>query len=177
MTVVGIFKIENMSKEKRYILQSNVIEKKLNRLALEIIENNIEEKELVFAGIEEKGVLLARKLQKIVKKYADVKVELLTIKFDKAKPREIELSAKGNFDDKVIIIMDDVTNSGKTLLYAIKPFLAFHPKKIQTLVLVERSHTQFPISANYKGLSLATTLQEHIIVEANGDDITGAYLA
>lgn len=166
-----------MSKEKRYILQSNVIEKKLNRLALEIIENNIEEKELVFAGIEEKGVLLARKLQKIVKKYADVKVELLTIKFDKAKPREIELSAKGNFDDKVIIIMDDVTNSGKTLLYAIKPFLAFHPKKIQTLVLVERSHTQFPISANYKGLSLATTLQEHIIVEANGDDITGAYLA
>lgn len=166
-----------MSKEKRYILQSNVIEKKLSRLALEIIENNIEEKELVFAGIEEKGVLLARKLQKIVKKYADVKVELLTIKFDKAKPREIELSAKGNFDDKVIIIMDDVTNSGKTLLYAIKPFLAFHPKKIQTLVLVERSHTQFPISANYKGLSLATTLQEHIIVEANGDDITGAYLA
>ncbi|MCH5687973.1 phosphoribosyltransferase [Niabella sp. W65] len=166
-----------MSKEKRYILQSDVIEKKLNRLALEIIENNIEEKELVFAGIEEKGVLLARKLQKIVKKFADVKVELLTIQFDKAKPGEIKLSATGNFDDKVIIIMDDVTNSGKTLLYAIKPFLAFHPKKIQTLVLVERSHTQFPISANYKGLSLATTLQEHIVVEATGDNITGAYLA
>lgn len=166
-----------MTKEKRYILQSDIIEKKLNRLALEIIENNIEEKELVFAGIEEKGVLLAKKLQKIVRKFADVKVELLTIKFDKAKPREIELSAKGSFDGKVIIIMDDVTNSGRTLLYAIKPFLAFHPKKIQTLVLVERSHTQFPISANYKGVSLATTLQEHIIVEATGDNITGAYLA
>ena len=166
-----------MTKEKRYILQSDIIEKKLNRLALEIIENNIEEKELVFAGIEEKGVLLAKKLQKIVRKFADVKVELLTIKFDKAKPQEIELSAKGSFDGKVIIIMDDVTNSGRTLLYAIKPFLAFHPKKIQTLVLVERSHTQFPISANYKGVSLATTLQEHIIVEATGDNITGAYLA
>ncbi|MGN7785953.1 phosphoribosyltransferase family protein [Niabella sp. 22666] len=166
-----------MTKEKRYILQSDIIEKKLSRLALEIIENNIDEKELVFAGIEEKGVLLAKKLQKIVKKFADVKVELLTIKFDKAKPREIELSAKGGFDNKVVIIMDDVTNSGRTLLYAIKPFLEFHPKKIQTLVLVERSHTQFPISANYKGLSLATTLQEHIIVEATGDNITGAYLA
>ena len=166
-----------MTKEKRYILQSDIIEKKLNRLALEIIENNIEEKELVFAGIEEKGVLLAKKLQKIVRKFADVKVELLTIKFDKAKPQEIQLSVKGGFDDKVVIIMDDVTNSGKTLLYAIKPFLEFHPKKIQTLVLVERTHTQFPISANYKGLSLATTLQEHIIVEANGDNITGAYLA
>ncbi|WP_114788981.1 phosphoribosyltransferase family protein [Niabella yanshanensis] len=166
-----------MAKEKRYILQSDIIEKKLNRLALEIIENNIEEKELVFAGIEEKGVLLAKKLQKIVKKFAEVKVELLTIQLDKSKPEEIELSAKGGFDDKVIIIMDDVTNSGRTLLYAIKPFLAFHPKKIQTLVLVERSHTQYPISANYKGLSLATTLQEHIIVEATGDHITGAYLA
>ena len=166
-----------MTKEKRYILQGDIIEKKLNRLALEIIENNIQEKELVFAGIEEKGVLLARKLQKIVRKFADVKVELLTIKFDKAKPQEIKLSAKSSFDDKVIIIMDDVTNSGRTLLYAIKPFLEFHPKKIQTLVLVERTHTQFPISANYKGLSLATTLQEHIIVEANGDNITGAYLA
>lgn len=166
-----------MTKEKRYILQSDIIEKKLNRLALEIIENNIEEKELVFAGIEEKGLLVAKKLQKIVKKFADVKVELLTIKFDKAKPQEIELSAKCGFDGKVIIIMDDVTNSGRTLLYAIKPFLEFHPKKIQTLVLVERSHTQFPISANYKGLSLATTLQEHIIVESTGDNIMGAYLA
>ncbi|MCH5721341.1 phosphoribosyltransferase family protein [Niabella hibiscisoli] len=166
-----------MVKEKRYILQSDIIEKKLNRLALEIIENNIEEKELVFAGIDEKGVLLAKKLQKLVKKFADVKVELLTIKFDKAKPTEIELSVQGNFNDKVVIIMDDVTHSGRTLLYAIKPFLAFHPKKIQTLVLVERSHTQFPISANYKGLSLATTLQEHIIVESAGDTITGAYLA
>ncbi len=166
-----------MAKEKRYILQSDIIEKKLNRLALEIIENNIEETELVFAGIDEKGVLLAKKLQKLVKKFADVKVELLTIKFDKTKPAEIELSVKSDFNNKVVIIMDDVTNSGKTLLYAIKPFLAFHPKKIQTLVLVERSHTQFPISANYKGLSLATTLQEHIIVESEGDAITGAYLA
>lgn len=166
-----------MTKEKRYILQSDIIEKKLNRLALEIIENNIEEKELVFAGIEDKGVLLAKKLQKIVGKFANVKVELLTIKFNKAKPEEIELTTKDSFDGKVIVIMDDVTNSGRTLLYAIKPFLAFHPKKIQTLVLVERSHTQFPISANYKGISLATTLQEHIIVEATGDNITGAYLA
>lgn len=166
-----------MTKEKRYILQRDIIEKKLNRLALEIIENNIEETELVFAGIDEKGVLLARKLQKLVRKFAEIKIELLTIQLDKAKPADIALSVKGDFSNKVIIIMDDVTNSGKTLLYAIKPFLEFHPKKIQTLVLVERSHTQFPISANYKGLSLATTLQEHIIVEATGEDITGAYLA
>ncbi|MCH5597673.1 phosphoribosyltransferase family protein [Niabella ginsengisoli] len=120
-----------MSKEKRYILKSDVIEKKLKRLALEIIENNIEEKELVFVGIEPSGVILAKKLQKIVKAAADVKIELLTMNFDKAKPKDIQLNTEMNFDGKVIIVIDDVTNSGKTLLYALKPFLNYHPKKFR----------------------------------------------
>ena len=166
-----------MTKEKRYILQQDIIEKKLNRLALEIIENNIEEKELVFVGIDPSGVIVAKKLQKIITASANVQIALLTMSFDKVKPQKISLSNEMDFNGKVIIIIDDVTNSGKTLLYALKPFLEFHPKKIQTLVLVERSHTQFPINANYKGFSLATTLQEHIIVEVKGDEITGAYLA
>ena len=166
-----------MTKEKRYILQQDIIEKKLNRLALEIIENNIEEKELVFVGIDPSGVIVAKKLQKIITASANVQIALLTMSFDKVKPQKISLSNEMDFNGKVIIVIDDVTNSGKTLLYALKPFLEFHPKKIQTLVLVERSHTQFPINANYKGFSLATTLQEHIIVEVKGDEITGAYLA
>src|SRR5690606_14245460 len=118
-----------MTKDKRYILTSDIIEKKLNRLALEIIENNIDEKELVFAGVRQNGMLLAKKIQKIVRKYADVKVELLAVNFDKERPGQIDLSPADNFDGKVIILMDDVTNSGRTLLYAIKPFLDFHPKK------------------------------------------------
>jgi pyrimidine operon attenuation protein/uracil phosphoribosyltransferase len=74
------------------------------------------------------------------------------------------------------IIVDDVVNSGKTLLYSVKPFLEFQPKKIQTLVLVERSHNNFPVQSDYVGLSISTTLQEHIFVEVQGDEITGAYL-
>ncbi|MEJ7769041.1 MAG: phosphoribosyltransferase family protein, partial [Chitinophagaceae bacterium] len=79
-------------------------------------------------------------------------------------------------DDSVIILIDDVTNSGKTLLYALKPFLAHHPKKIQTLTLVERSHKLFPVSSDYVGISLATTLQEHIFVEVENGQVSGAYL-
>lgn len=166
-----------MVKNKKYILQGDVIAKKLKRLALEVIENNIDEKELIFVGVQTTGVIIARWLQKLVRKLSDIKIEILTMDIDKQMPKDVVLSAPMNFNGKVVVLIDDVTNSGKTLLYAMKPFLEFHPKKIQTLVLVERSHTQFPVSANYKGVSLATTLQEHIIVEVEGEMITGAYLA
>jgi pyrimidine operon attenuation protein/uracil phosphoribosyltransferase len=78
--------------------------------------------------------------------------------------------------NKNVILVDDVANTGKTILYALKPFLASRPARIQTLVLVERSHKLFPIQTDYAGLSLATTLQEHISVETEGDMITGAWL-
>lgn len=166
-----------MAANKKYILQANAIEKKIARLALEIIEDNIAEKELIFVGIESSGVILAKAIKAFLKEHSNINIQLLTLKLNKQKPDVISIGSDMNFDDKVIILIDDVTNSGKTLLYAMKPFLAYHPKKIQTLVLVERSHTQFPISADYKGYSLATTLQEHILVEVKDDKITGAYLA
>ena len=75
-----------------------------------------------------------------------------------------------------VIIVDDVANTGRIIMHALKPFLDFQPKKIQTFVLVERSHKLFPIQNDYKGLSIATTLLEHISVETSGDDITGAWL-
>ncbi len=81
-----------------------------------------------------------------------------------------------DFNDKVIIIIDDVANSGRTVLYALKPFLDFYPKKIQTLVLVERRHNSFPVRPDYIGLSVATTLQEHIFVEVDSEKVVGAYL-
>jgi pyrimidine operon attenuation protein/uracil phosphoribosyltransferase len=81
-----------------------------------------------------------------------------------------------DFDGKTIILIDDVTNSGKTLLYALKPFLECYPKKIQTLVLVERSHKAYPIHPDYVGLRLATTLLDHVCVEFDGGEITGAFI-
>ncbi|MFC0771413.1 phosphoribosyltransferase family protein [Terrimonas alba] len=162
--------------EKKYILDQKGAEQKMRRMALEIMENNHDEPELILVGIRESGSVVARTIQKMIGEISDVKTKLLTITLDKRMPNEIELSETSDFNNKVIILVDDVANSGKTLLYALKPFLTYHPKKIQALVLVERSHNSFPVHSDYVGLSIATTLQEHIFVEVKDENIVGAYL-
>jgi len=168
--------IRKLAKEKNYILDQVRAAKKLRRMAYEIIENNAGEQELVLAGIRESGTVMAKNIQKLLAEISSVRTDLFIVTLDKHFPTTVTLSKEGNFDDKIIIVIDDVAMSGKTLLYAMQPFLAFHPKKIQTLVLVERSHKAFPVKPDYVGLSIATTLQEHIYVETEGEVIKGAYL-
>jgi pyrimidine operon attenuation protein/uracil phosphoribosyltransferase len=162
--------------EKNYILDAATAAKKLRRMAYEIIENNTGEKELVLAGIRESGTVMAKNIQQILAEISPFTTELLVITLDKHLPREVTLSKKTDFDNKVVVVIDDVAMSGKTLLYAMQPFLSYQPKKIQVLVLVERSHKAFPVKPDYVGLSIATTLQEHIYVEVEGEVIKGAYL-
>jgi pyrimidine operon attenuation protein/uracil phosphoribosyltransferase len=158
------------------ILDSESIRMKLERMALEIIENNLEEQSIVLVGIEENGSIIARNVQKLLQQYSKLEVQLIDLWIDKKHPGEIKLSRNVELTNKVIIIVDDVANSGKTILYSLKPFLDVYPKKIQTLALVERTHKLFPVNLDYKGLSVATTLQEHIFVEVKGEEVTGAYL-
>ena len=165
-----------MGTEKKYILSKEVAEKKLRRMAFEILENNIDEKEIILAGIRESGSVVAKVIQHMLGEISSIKTEFITVTLDKKEPTDVSLSKSFDFNKKVIIVIDDVSNSGKTLLYALKPFIAFHPKKIQTLVLVERTHTSFPVRPDYVGLSIATTIQEHIFVEVKGEEVTGAYL-
>jgi pyrimidine operon attenuation protein/uracil phosphoribosyltransferase len=162
--------------DKNYILDQSVAEKKLRRMALEIMENNPDEKELVLAGIRGSGSVVAKSIQKMLSEISNVKIEAISLTLDKKEPKEVILNPKMDFNNKVIIVVDDVANSGKTLLYAMKPFLEFQPKKIQTLVLVGRSHNSFPVHPDYVGLSIATTLQEHIYVEVSDDKVLGAYM-
>jgi pyrimidine operon attenuation protein / uracil phosphoribosyltransferase len=165
-----------MSTAKKYILTEDVAGKKLRRMAYEILENNLEENELILAGINGSGTVVAQTIQKLLAEISTLKTELINLDIDKKNPGEISLSADPCFNDKVIIIIDDVSNSGKTLTYALKPFLRLQPRKIQTLVLVERSHTSFPVRPDYVGLSVATTLEDHIFVEVSGEKVTGAWL-
>jgi pyrimidine operon attenuation protein / uracil phosphoribosyltransferase len=165
-----------MSSTKKYILDQSTAEKKMRRMTLEIMENNGEEKEIILAGIRESGSVVARCIQKILSEISSIRTELITITLDKRQPSTVELSKTFDFNDKVIIVVDDVANSGKTLLYALQPFLPYHPRKIQVLVLVERSHNSFPVHPDYIGLSIATTLQEHIYVEVDDEKVLGAYL-
>lgn len=163
---------------KNYILTQPVAEKKLRRMAFEILENNADEKLLILAGIKDSGTVIARNIQRHLKEIAGDRLQtrLIEISLDKKRPGPVTLSETLSFDDQVIIIIDDVAMSGKTLLYAMKPFLEFHPRKIESLVLVERSYKAFPVEPDYKGLSLSTTLQEHIYVEVDGEGVKGAWL-
>lgn len=161
---------------KNYILDADTANRKMQRMAYEIVENNLDAPQLILAGIRESGSVIARNIQQLLNQISNLPTELITISLDKKKPEEVVITPSMDFTDKVVIIIDDVANSGKTLLYAMKPLLAFHPRKIQTLALVERTHKAFPVSTDYVGLSVATTLQEHIFVETAGDAVTGAYM-
>ena len=161
---------------KNYVLDEGTAARKLQRMAYEILENNLDEPELILAGIRDSGSVIARNIQQLLQQIGGMKTEIIDISLDKKNPGEITLSQKMDFTNKVIVVVDDVANSGKTMLYAMKPFLAFHPKKIQTLALVERTHKKYPVKTDYVGLSVATTLQEHIYVDVEESVIKGAYM-
>lgn len=161
---------------RKDILDNETVNMKLKRMALEIIENNLEEENIILVGIQDNGSVIARNMQRILKETSTIGVRLISLSLDKKNPGEITLSEELDASGRVIIIMDDVANSGKTMLYSLKPFLDHHPKKIQTLALVERTHKTFPVNLDYKGLSVATTLHEHIYVEVDGENIVGAYM-
>ena len=161
---------------KNYILSQSVAEKKMRRMALEIVENNHDEPEIILAGIKGNGTVVAKCIREMLAELSPIKTELIQILLDKRLPKDVTLSKELDFNDKIIIVIDDVSNSGKTLLYALKPFLSFYPKKVQSLVLVARSHSSFPVRPDYVGLSVSTTLKEHINVEVDAGKILGAYL-
>lgn len=163
---------------KNYILSQEVAEKKLRRMAYEILENNSDEQQLILAGIRDNGSVIAQTIQRMLSEIAGSRLStrLISISLDKRNPGPVTLSEILPFDDQVVIVIDDVAMSGKTLLYAMRPFLDYHPRKIESLVLVERTHKTFPVQPDYTGLSLSTTLQEHIYVEVDGDLVKGAWL-
>lgn len=161
---------------KSSILDKEAARRKIKRMALEVAEQNTDESELIIAGIVGNGEVVARSIAAELKKLVPLTVTVTTIQLNKKEPSEVSVADSISFQNKVIIIADDVANTGKTMFFALKPFLDSSPKKLQTLVLVERSHKLFPIQSDYSGLTIATTLQDHISVEAAGEEITGAWL-
>lgn len=158
------------------ILSAEDITRKIKRMAFEVAERNADCSSLIIAGVAGNGVVVAQNVIRELKKILTCSIEFVTIQINKLNPVEAMVDAPMNFDGKTIILVDDVANSGKVLLYSLKPFIAAQPASIQSLVLVERSHKLFPIHSDYVGLSIATTLQEHITVKTEGDKVTGAWL-
>jgi pyrimidine operon attenuation protein/uracil phosphoribosyltransferase len=167
----------NAMAEKNYILNKEVAEQKLHRMALELAEHlNGDTAPVILIGIRNSGTVIAEKIATMLKNDVPNEIKVISVIMDKTHPVSVELSEKIDLNNLHVVITDDVTNSGRTLLYALKPLLDFHPKSIQTLVLLERMHKLFPVNPDYVGLSVATTIQEHIQVEVDENEITGAYV-
>ncbi|MDN3725319.1 phosphoribosyltransferase family protein [Aequorivita sp. SDUM287046] len=148
------------------ILDKKQIAHKIKRIAFQIYETNVDEKEVVIAGIVSNGFTLAKMIKKEVEKISPIKVLLCEVVIDKKNPiRQIETSLKKEeYQNKSLILVDDVLHSGTTLIYGVKHFLDVPLKQFKTAVLVDRNHKKYPIKADFKGISLSTSLSENVSV-------------
>lgn len=163
--------------DRTEILGARQADLKLDRIAFEIVEQNLEEGEIVLAGIADRGLHIAGVLKQKIERIGGPAVRLLTIRIDKENPIAASVDDPGfSASDKTIILVDDVASSGRTLLYACRLFLDAIPKKIQMAVLVDRMHKRYPVTNDYIGLMLSTNLQEHIHVVINKQKEITAYI-
>lgn len=161
------------------ILDHRQVLQKIKRLAIEILENNCEESELFLAGINNNGYGFAQMLLAELQKLTQKPVHLTRIRLNPAAPDKhpVELSIPlDQLDGKVIIIVDDVANTGRTIFYAFQPLMQVLPHKVEVAVLVDRQHKGFPIRVDYVGLSLATTLKDDIDVKIRDVEEFAVYL-
>ncbi|WP_299620755.1 phosphoribosyltransferase family protein [uncultured Tenacibaculum sp.] len=159
------------------ILNNTQIHQKIKRIAYQIYEVNYLEDEIVIAGIANNGYKLAEKIVTELRNISNLDIKLCKVLIDKKKPLE-EITtdiAPEEYTNKSIVLVDDVLHSGTTLIYAVKHFLDVPLKKFKTAVLVNRNHKKYPIKADFKGISLSTSIKEHVVVEFENDDII-AYL-
>ncbi|WP_299129344.1 phosphoribosyltransferase family protein [uncultured Winogradskyella sp.] len=155
-----------MALTKNTILNHREIEHKIKRIAYQIYESNVNETEIIIAGIESNGFLLAEKIKTQLDGISDLKATLCRVTINKTKPTEAITTSLERIDytNKSIVLIDDVLNSGSTLIYGIKHFLDVPLKQFKTAVLVNRNHKKFPVKADFKGISLSTSMFEHVHV-------------
>jgi pyrimidine operon attenuation protein/uracil phosphoribosyltransferase len=168
-------KKETFNDPRTLLLNEKQVLQRVNRIAYQIYEDNSDEHEIILAGIAKSGYLLCEKLALAIQTISPLKVLLTEVIVDKHSQVNKEISISLNREQlqkKVIILVDDVLNSGKTMMYALKPFLAADIKKIRTVVLIDRNHKRFPVAADFTGISLSTTLQEHVSVEFDKNGAT-----
>ncbi|MCJ8163983.1 phosphoribosyltransferase [Pontibacter sp. E15-1] len=161
------------------ILDRAQIEQKIVRMAYQIYEQNFEAQELVLAGIYPNGYALAEMLAQKLQDISKLQVQLLRVTLNKTAPQQDPITlepATLSITDKVVVMVDDVLNTGKTLAYTLNSFLPQAPKKVEIATLVDRHHPAYPVASTYTGYSLATTLNEHILVNLEGENY-GAYLS
>jgi pyrimidine operon attenuation protein / uracil phosphoribosyltransferase len=156
-----------MVSERTLILDSAQVKQKIRRMAFEIYEQNFKEKSIIIAGVDGQGYSLAKLIAKELEAVSSAEVKLVKVSLDKLAPQQSEVTLDCDIRDvkkKCVVLVDDVLNTGRTLAYGLKPFLNTEVKRIETAVLVNRSHASFPIYPMYTGYELATTIKDHVEV-------------
>jgi pyrimidine operon attenuation protein/uracil phosphoribosyltransferase len=164
---------------KNIILTNQEIEHKIKRIAYQIYETFVEEEEIVIAGIATNGFIFAKKIAQALETISSLKVSLCEVQINKQNPElPIHTSlSKEQYSNKGLVLVDDVLNSGTTLIYAVRHFIDVPLKKFKTAVLVDRNHKKYPVKADFKGISLSTSLLEHVQVVFDEDGNSYAYLS
>ncbi|MBD3750286.1 MAG: phosphoribosyltransferase [Sphingobacteriales bacterium] len=161
-----------MSSKKVLILNQTQIQQKINRIAFQILEDNFDEQEIIIAGVVARGYRLAKRIEKVLAKISNLKITLAKIELNKDSSKlesAIDIPIK-DCENKVIILVDDVLNSGRTLAYGLGVFLNIPLKKLRSVVLIDRSHKNFPVATDFVGLELSTVLKEHVSVILDEND-------
>ncbi len=161
------------------ILTHSEIEQKITRMAWQILENNHNASRLIIVGVEKKGSIVSELIAKTLTSICEIPVHVGKVWIDKRNPKleGTRFDCVENVENSNVVLVDDVLNSGRTLMYATLPILSRNPAKLQTAILANRDHTSFPIKADFVGISLATTLQEHIHFTRNEDGEMTVYLS
>jgi pyrimidine operon attenuation protein / uracil phosphoribosyltransferase len=161
-----------MATKNNVILNHNEINHKIRRIAFQIYESNANEKEVILAGIASNGYIFAKKLKTILQKVSDINPILCKVTIDKKNPwTDVKTSIPvEDYQNKSLVLVDDVLNSGTTLIYGVKHFLNVPLKQFKTAVLVNRNHKKYPVKADFKGISLSTSLHEHVNVVLEGNN-------
>ncbi|MBX7242799.1 MAG: phosphoribosyltransferase [Bacteroidia bacterium] len=170
-----------MNSGRTIILSQPEIAAKLKRMTFEIYEQNFGEEEIILIGIEFRGGYLAEKTRELLSLVAPFRVYIYPSVIDREKTSGMmEIIGPGGLPSltgKTVIVIDDVLYSGRTLLSVVAQLLPLSPKRIQTMVLIDRGHRQMPVSPDYVGMELATTLQQHVSFEIQADGNALAYLS
>lgn len=159
------------------ILDNAQIEQKIRRIAYQIYEVNHDEEEVILAGIADNGYFLAEKIVTVLNNISNLQITLCKVSIDKKNPLNAITTdiLENEYENKALVLVDDVLHSGTTLIYAIKHFLNVPLKRFKTAVLVNRNHKKYPVKADFKGISLSTSIREHVIVEFKKNEVI-AYL-
>lgn len=158
------------------ILTQQSIAQKIKRMAYQIAENNTDQTKLILAGILPNGYLIANALLPLLTTQHNKQVTVVSVSLNKSNPQLITYTPNITTHGETIIVIDDVSMTGRTMLYALQPLLALQPNRIQTLVLVERQQKNYPVHSDYVGLHINTTLQNHIIVAQKNGVLHYAYM-